>query len=94
VLGALQAGNVDVRLLRGLTELTAAHAVSIAALPAAAGEDPSGVLPHAALVKALDGRSTTNPTVARRLTTSLSAPGAPWVPSAVTPDPSGVVVVW
>jgi putative peptide zinc metalloprotease protein len=94
VLGTLQAGNVDVRLLRGLTELTATHAVSIAALPAAAGEDPSGALPHAALVTGLDGRSTTNPAVARRLSTSLSAPSAPWVPSAVTPDPSGVVVVW
>jgi putative peptide zinc metalloprotease protein len=92
VLGVLQTGAVDVRLLRGVTDLTATHAVSIAALSVADGEDPSRVLPHGALLTMVDGRSTANPAVARSLDRWLSA--APCVPSATKPDPSGVVVLW
>lgn len=94
VLEELQTGEVDVRVLRGLAELTATHRVWIGGISVAAGETPSTVLPHAVLVTRFDGRPATEPAIVATLRTWPGAPGAQWAPATITPDASGMVAVW
>jgi putative peptide zinc metalloprotease protein len=89
----LRNGGVDMRVLVILSSLTQDYAVTVAAVPVTAGDDP-GLPRRQVLITALGYVPAVRPDVTAELSQRLTAWPPGIAPVEVTPGPEGVLVAW